>query len=193
MLIAGDTQVARDAFRRALAMDPADRFANLQFAKSALRQKDPKTALAYLDHIAAGQQNDPEVSAERLVALDLIPANQKDAAALFARLSQATEKDAGLGATIGWTLAQAHQYDQAETFLTHAHAADPSDFHVLYDLGVVALYAGHNERAREVLETAQREQPKNVDVLYSLAFVENALHQPERSDSLACGGIATRA
>ncbi len=95
-------------------------------------------------------------------------------------MSTATENDAAAGASIGWALAQAGQFDQAETFyLTHAHAANPSDFHVLYDLGVVALYAKHYERAREVLETARRQQPQNVDALYSLAFAESALHHSE--------------
>ncbi len=181
LLIAGDARSARESMQKALALDPGNRFANLRYAEAAIRQKDPKTALIYLDRIPASQQNDPEVSAQRLVALDLIPANQAEANALFNRLSQSTQKDADLAASIGWTLAQANNFDQAEVFLTHAHAAAPADFHVLYDLGVVTLYAGHNERAKEVLETAAREQPQNVDVLYSLAFVENALHQPEEA------------
>jgi tetratricopeptide (TPR) repeat protein len=179
LLAAGDVKGAREAIQQALSLDPADRLANLQLAQSALRQKNPAMALNYLDRIAPGQRDAPDVAAQRLVALDSIPGNKTDADALFSRLSRATEDDAALGSSIGWTLAQAGQYDQAETFLGHAHAADPSDFHVLYDLGVVALYAGHNERAREVLETALREQPNNVDVLYSLAFVASGLHQPE--------------
>lgn len=179
MLTAGDGKGAFETFQKALALDPKDRFANLQLAQWALQKKDPKTALVYLDHIPASEQAAPDVVAQRLVALDSIPGNQQEASALFTRLSQETENDATLGSSIGWMLAQAGQYDQAETFLTHAHAADPSDFHVLYDLGVVALYAGHNQRARDVLETAVREQPDNVDVLYSLAFVESALKQPE--------------
>jgi tetratricopeptide (TPR) repeat protein len=183
MLTAGEGKGAFETFQKALALDPKDRFANLQLAQWAVRQKDPKAALGYLDHIPASEQAAPDVAAQRLVALDSIPGNQpgnqQEADALFARLSKETENDAVVGSSIGWMLAQAGQYDQAETFLTHAHAADPSDFHVLYDLGVVALYAGHNERAREVLETSVREQPNNVDVLYSLAFVESALKQPE--------------
>ena len=179
LLVAGDAKGAREAIRQALVLDPGTRFANLQLVQSALRQKDPKTALTYLDHVTASEQDAPEVAVQRLVALDSIPGNQKEADALFSRLSVATEKDANAGSAIGWTLAQAGQFNQAETFLTHAHAANPSDFRVLYDLGVVALYGGHNERAREVLEIAAREQPKNVDVLYSLAFVESALRQPE--------------
>ncbi len=181
LLSAGDAKAAREAIQQALTLEPANRLANLQLAQAALRQKDPRGALAYLDRISAKEQNAPEVAAQRLVALDLIPDSRKEAAALNSRLSLATQNDPGLGASIGWTLAQAGQYEQAETFLTHAHAADPSDFHVLYDLGVVALYAGHNERAREVLETAVREQPRNVDVLYSLAFVESNLRQPENA------------
>ena len=179
MLTAGDGKGAFDTFQKALALDPKDRFANLQLAQWAVQQKNPKAALGYLDHIPASEQAAPDVAVERLIALDSIPVNQQEATALFTRLSKETENDATVGSSIGWMLAQAGQYDQAETFLTHAHAADPADFHVLYDLGVVALYAGHNERAREVLETAVREQPNNVDVLYSLAFVESALKQPE--------------
>ena len=179
MLTGGDGKGAFETFQKALALDPKDRFANLQLAQWAIRQKDPKAALGYLSQIPASEQSAPDIAVQRLVALDAIPGNQQQAGALFTRLSKEAESDATVGSSIGWILAQAGQYDQAETFLTHAHAADPSDFHVLYDLGVVALYAGHNERAREVLETAVREQPNNVDVLYSLAFVESALKQPE--------------
>jgi tetratricopeptide (TPR) repeat protein len=177
LLSTGNEKDARDTLLKAAAIDPSDRYTNLQLAQWALRQKDPKTALAWLDHIPAAQQNLPEVATQRLIALDLSGSNE--ATALFNRLSAATENDAAAGASIGWALAQAGQFDQAETFLTHAHAANPSDFHVLYDLGVVALYAKHYERAREVLETARRQQPQNVDALYSLAFAESALHQPE--------------
>jgi tetratricopeptide (TPR) repeat protein len=179
LLTSGDTPGARDIFRKALALDPGDRFANLQFAKAALAKKDAQTALSYLDHIRASEQSAPEVEVQRLVALDLNPQTQSEANALFTRLSQSTEKDANAGSAIGWTLAQAGKYDQAEVFLTHAYAAAPSDFHVLYDLGVVALYANHYERAKEVLGIAQRQQPQNVDVLYSLAFAESTMHEPE--------------
>jgi tetratricopeptide (TPR) repeat protein len=50
---------------------------------------------------------------------------------------------------------------------------------VLYNLGVAASFAGHNQRAREVLETALRQQPQNVNVLYSLAYVNSALKRTD--------------
>lgn len=181
LLVAGDPKGARETLQQALALDPADRFANLQFAQAAIRQKDFESALNYLGHIPVSQQETPEVAAARLVALDSLPGKQSEANALFARLSAATENDPNAAGSIGWTLAQSGQYAQAETFLTRAHAAAPADFHVLYDLGVVALYASHYDRAKEVLETARREQPNNADVLYSLAFAESALHKPDEA------------
>ena len=42
LLYAGDAKAAYETFQRALALDPGDRFANLQLAQWALRQKDPE-------------------------------------------------------------------------------------------------------------------------------------------------------
>jgi len=57
--------------------------------------------------------------------------------------------------------------------------ANPANFNVLYDLGVAATYAGHYDRAREVLDAALRQQPQNVDVLYALARADEGLKQWE--------------
>ena len=181
LLSTGDEKSAANAFQDAVAIDPADRYANLQLAQLALKRKDAahaREALLYLDRLPANQREAPEVAVQRLAALDL-SGDREAAGALFARLSTATEQDARLSASMGWALTEAGQFDHAETFLAHALAADPSNFQVLYDLGVVACYARHYERARDVLETAVRQQPDNVDVLYSLAFVYSALRQPE--------------
>src|SRR5260370_32953754 len=50
---------------------------------------------------------------------------------------------------------------------------------VLRSMVWASCYHRHYERARDVLETAVRQQPNNVDALYSLAFVYSALRQPE--------------
>lgn len=187
LLMSGDEAGAAKAFQQVVAIDPSDYYANLQLAQMALKVKDAphaREALRDLDHVPQKQREAPEIAVQRLLALDW--SGDKEAAdLLFARLSSKTESDAKLSASIGWTLAHAADYDRAETFLTHALAADPSNFQVLYDLGAVACYAGHYERAREVLESAVRQQPENVDVLYSLAFVYSALKQPEPALRLA--------
>ena len=48
-------------------------------------------------------------------------------------------------------------------------------------MGIVASKADHNDRARDVLETALRQQPGNVDVLYALAYVYTSMKQPEQA------------
>ena len=181
LLTTGDATGARTAFGKAIAAEPADRYANVQLAQLALRQKDAAhglEALEYLDHLPVGQREAPDVAILNLTALQLT-GDRKTADTLVARLAAATQKDAKVSASIGWALTEAGQFDDAETFLAQAMATDPSNFQVLYDLGVVAIYARHYERARDVLETAVRQQPGNVDALYSLAFACSALRQPE--------------
>lgn len=181
LLAAGDEQGAHDAFLRVLALQPDDAYATLALARIALKSKDAahaKEALGYLDRLPPGTSDALEVALPRLIALDRT-GNRQAADALFTQLSQATQNDAMLSSSIGWTLAHAEQYAQAETFLSHALAGSPADFQLLYDLGVVALYAHDYARAREVLDTAVRQQPENADALYSLAFAYHSLKQPE--------------
>ncbi len=180
LLLSGDSKGARDTFLRAVALDPTDAYANLQLAQVAVKSGDGAEALQYLDHLPAQQLDLPNVAILRLVALDLAK-NHAEADALLNRLAGATENDAALSGSLGLKLVQAGQFDQAEIFLTHALAPDPTNFNALYQLGVVASRAGHNERARDVLENALRRQPQNVDAMYALGFVYNALKLPEQA------------
>lgn len=180
LLLSGDSKGARDIFLRALAIDSADPYANLQLAQMAVKSGNGQEALQYLDRLPAQQLDTPNAAILRLVALDLAK-NRTEADALLNRLAAATENDAALSASLGMKLVQAGQFDQAETFLTHALAPDPTNYNALYQLGVVASRAGHNERARDVLENALRRQPQNVDAMYALAFVYNALKLPEQA------------
>jgi tetratricopeptide (TPR) repeat protein len=181
LLAAGNEKGAREAFERVLAIDPGDAYANLELARMELKNKDAehaKAALGHLDRLPAGMRDAPEAAVPTLIALDR-SGDAQAAEALFTRISNATQNDARLSSSIGWTLARAEQFTQAETFLSHALAGDPSDFQLLYDLGVVALYAQHYDRAREVFEKAVHQQPQNADALYSLAFVYSSLKRPE--------------
>src|SRR5579872_3290871 len=122
LLAAGDEKGAHEAFIRVLALQPDDAYANLALARLALKSQDAahaREALGYLDRLPAGLRDALEAAVPRLVALDR--AGERQAAeALFTELSKATENDSKLSSSIGWTLAQAEQYTQAETFLTHA-------------------------------------------------------------------------
>jgi tetratricopeptide (TPR) repeat protein len=178
LLLTGDLKGAHDTFMKLVELNPADDYANLQLAQLALEAHDGKEALQYLELLPAKQLESPTVAIYMLMALDL-SGKQAAADALFGSLAASTESDANLSAFLGRKLAQARQFAQAETFLTHALAADLANFGMLYELGAVASNAGHNERARDLLENALRQQPQNVDVLYALAYVYSALNQPE--------------
>jgi predicted Zn-dependent protease len=181
LLATGDENGAHDAFIQVLALQPGDAYANLALARLALKNQDAghaREALGYLDRLPAGLRDAPEAAVPRLIALDRA-GDRQPADALFAQLASSSQNDSKLSSSIGWTLARAEQYTQAEVFLTHALAGNASDFQLRYDLGVVALYAHDYNRAREVLETAVRQQPHNADALYSLAFVYHSLKQPE--------------
>ncbi len=88
------------------------------------------------------------------------------------RSRNATQNDARASEAAAQILSKAGQFDQAETFLTHALAAEPSNFQLMYALGVTASQAGHNDRAKTVLEGyALRQKPQDVNTLYTwLAF-----------------------
>src|SRR5260370_32097834 len=137
LLSSGDEKGARNTFQGAIAIDPSDRYANLQLAQLALKWKDAthaKEALLYLDHLPANQRDAPEVAVQRLAALGLT-GDREGADALFVRLSSATQQDVKLSAAMGWALTEAGQYEHAETFLAHALSADPANFQVVYALG----------------------------------------------------------
>lgn len=179
LAFAGDDAGAKQAFTRALALDPADRAANMAMAGMELRARDAagaRRALEYLDHVPASP--DADLAVLRITALELA-GRGKEAETAFNRLSTAIAKDAAANASSGWMLAQAGQHARAETLLSRAVALQPGNFQVVYDLGVVALYAQHYQRAREVLETAVKLQPQSADALYSLAFASSSLKKHE--------------
>jgi tetratricopeptide (TPR) repeat protein len=178
LVATGEEAAARDAFLKAIALDPANVNANLQLARQSLKRKNAAEALRYLKRLPAGQLAAPNVALVRLEALYLA-GDGAQADALAARLSSATQGDAGMTFSLGLALANSGRFDQAELLFGRVLAVAPADFNILFNLGAVAASAGHYERAREVFETANRQQPQNVEVLFRLAGVHYELQQPQ--------------
>lgn len=174
---------AAEFHKRAVSVSPRSTAVLYNYANNLLATGDRNAAREVLLKSLAVDPADRNTNlalTQILTDLDLA-GKRTDADALFQQLSAAVENNGKLSAEDGMALAKARQFAQAETFLSHALAADPANFQLLYTLGVAALQAGHNERARGVLETALRQQPKNVDAHYALALVYNALAQPEQA------------
>ncbi len=183
LILAGDAGRAETTFARIVAIDPANSAANRQLARMAVERKKGADALGYLKHLRDAEQGDPDVELLRLEAL--YQTGQKgEADAVANKLVAAARNDLNLTVAVGRVLTNARQFEVAESLFAAAVAKNPAHFDLLYNLGVVALDAGHAARASEVLNAALRLQPENVDVLYSLAFVYDVLGQKEAAVTL---------
>jgi tetratricopeptide (TPR) repeat protein len=174
LLVTGDETGARKTFLKSLTLDPADGYANLQLAQLALQDKDGSEALKYLNRLSVEQSARPDVALRRVIALEL-SGRGAEAATLTAEF----RNDAEWNASAGRALADAGELSDAETLLENALASTPASFPLLLNLGAVASRTGHYVRSRDVLEAARRQQPRNVDVLYSLAWVYDAVKQTD--------------
>ena len=174
LLAAGDGKGAREAYLKAVAVDPSHVNANLQLARLALNENGAAEALGYLNRLPPAQQEAPQAAVLKARALYLA-GDRAEGDALVERLSATAKGDPSLSYSLGMALGMAGQFDKSETFLSNALAAAPADFNLLYHVGVAASRASHFERARDVLGTALRQQPDNVEVLYALAWAEEGL------------------
>jgi tetratricopeptide (TPR) repeat protein len=182
-LSTGDEDGARQFYQRVLALDPSHPNANIQLARLALKQKNGADVLQYFAHLPAAQRDAPNLIPMRIAALYLV-GQTADADKAAANWLASTRADLSASFSTGLALAGAEKFEQAEAFFSQALALAPSDFNVLVNLGVVAWHTGHLDRSREVLETALRQQPQNIDAMYNLACVNQTAGKPEAAVSL---------
>ena len=186
-LAAGNPQKAEESFRRVVAIDPHHVNANLQLAAMGVERKDGAEALACLRRLPATAQ--AESVAQMLEAQALVlKGDCKRATPVLNALEEKTDQDPHFSFSIGLGYAQCQQYDQAEKSFSEALRADPSNFDVLYNLGVAARRAGHLERAQQVFEAALRSKPEDIDALYAYGDLLMA-----NKDSLTASAILYRA
>jgi tetratricopeptide (TPR) repeat protein len=165
-LATGSPKQAEESFRRVVAIDPQHLNANLQLADLSVQRKDGAEALACLSRLAATAQSQPVAQLLKAQALVLM-GNCKPAMPVLSALEEKTDQDPHFSFSIGLGYAQCQQYDRAEKSFSEALRADPSNFDVLYNLGVAARRAGQLERAQQVFEAALRSRPEDIDALYA--------------------------
>lgn len=179
----GDPEGARKLYLRVISLDPSSFNANVQLARLALKAKKGAQALDYVKHLTALQEDAPNLAPLRLEALYLA-GETAEADKLGSRWLAAARDIPGESLAIGMALADASEFERAETFLAQALALTPSDFNVLVNLGLVAWHTGNYQRARETLQAALAQQPQNIDALYYLACVEQANNKTEAAVAL---------
>jgi tetratricopeptide (TPR) repeat protein len=166
----GKTEQARAAFLKVVAADSHHANANLQLAELAIAAKQGAAALKYLDQLSREDGASPEVAVQRARALKLT-GQAKAAGDLLAEVEKNASKDSNLTFSIGMVLVEWERYAEAELAFSRVLDADPTNFDILYNLGLAAQHAGHLERAVQVYQVALRQRPNDADCLFNLASI----------------------
>ncbi len=169
-LAQGKTDQARAAFLKVVAVDPRHPNANLQLAQLSVAAKQGAVALKYLDRLPAENRASPPIEILRAQALKLT-GQDKAAESLLGDVESKAGKEPSVTFSIGMTYAEWHRYSDAEAAFTRALDADPTNFDVLYNLGLAAQHAGHTTRAMEVYRVALQQRPNDADSLFNVASI----------------------
>ncbi|MGA2606995.1 MAG: tetratricopeptide repeat protein [Terriglobia bacterium] len=169
-LAQGKTGEARAAYLKVVSAEPRHPNANLQLAQLSVAAKQGPASLKYLDHLPPENQASPPVAILRARALKLT--GQDEAAEhLLAEVERKADNDPRVAFSIGMAFVDWQRYADAENAFTRALDADPTNFDILYNLGLAAQHAGHFDRAREVYQIALRQRPNDPDCLFNLAAI----------------------
>ncbi|MFL6352654.1 MAG: tetratricopeptide repeat protein [Bryobacteraceae bacterium] len=169
-LASGDTGRARKFYLMTVAIDPHHANANLQLAQISVDEKQGRQALAFLSRLPNSATTDPATVLLHARALAL-SGQCSDAASLLRSMEAQASGGPSVYFSAGTSYAQCKLYEEAEQSFSRVLDAEPTNFDVLYNLGLAAFEAGHSERARAVLETALKDRPEDPDCLYTLAQV----------------------
>lgn len=167
-LASGNRGRAREFYLKTIAIDARHLNANLQLAQMSVEDKQGARALTYLNRL--GDAANADAGAVLLRARALALSGQcSDAGQLLEKLEDQANGGPSLYFSAGMAFAECKLYSQAERSFSRALDADPTNFNVLYNLGLAALDAGDGDRATSVLETALKARPDDADCLYTLA------------------------
>jgi len=164
LIARGDETGAHDVFVRALALDAADAYANLQLAQLALKNRKGPEALTYLNRLSAAQQALPDIAVHRVVALDLSGRGSEADA-----LSATYRSDAAWDVLAGRALLDAGETAQAQAMLSAARSLAPRDADLLYGMAYAYESLGQQRDAFQTLAQAAVIEPKRADIQKSFA------------------------
>ena len=161
---------ARQAFLQVVEIEPAHPNANLQLARIAVAAKQGAAALKYLGRLPKEER---ETVAASLLRVEALHWNNQDGAAqaLLEEIQSHAGDDPRVNFSVGMIDVGWRRYEDAEKAFARALSAAPTNFDILYNLGLAAQHAGHFDRAQEVYQTALRQRPNDPDCLFNLAAV----------------------
>jgi len=169
-LAQGKTGPARAAFLKVVAAEPRHPNANMQLAQLSVDARQGAAALQYLDRLPPENRALPSVEILRAQAMKLT-GQDKAAASLLGEIERKGGNDPRVAFSLGVTYADWKRYGEAESAFTRALDADPTNYDILYNLGLAAQHAGHTTRALEVYRVALQQRPNDPDCLMNMASI----------------------
>jgi tetratricopeptide (TPR) repeat protein len=169
-LAQGKDGQARTSFLKVLAVDPKHSNANLQMAYLSAAAKQGSAALKFLNRLAPEDQASPPVQILRARALRLT-GQKATATDLLEQIEKTSNADPRIDFSIGMTFVEWQLFTDGEKAFARALDSDPTNFDILYNLGLAAQHAGHLSRAAEVYQVALRQRPDDADCLFNLASI----------------------
>jgi tetratricopeptide (TPR) repeat protein len=176
----GKSEQARAAYLKVLATQLHHVNANLQLALLSVSAKQGVAALKYLDHLPAENRGLHSVAILRARALRLA-GQEKGAQSLLSEAENKYGNDPHMTFSIGMTYVEWKKYPEAENAFARALDADPTNFDILYNLGLAAQHAGHLGRALEVYKVALQQRPDDPDCLFNLASIYTQTNHPDEA------------
>jgi tetratricopeptide (TPR) repeat protein len=167
-LARGDAGSAYRTFQKVLALDPTHANANLQTTQLALDHKEYALSLRCLARLPKPEQEAFPVRLLRLRAL-WGSGDKTGAESLLRELQTEASADVRYRFALAMAFVAMERFAEAEEAFTVVLQADPTNFDILYNMGMSALRADHLERATEALQRAQQIRPGDVDCLVGLA------------------------
>lgn len=178
----GDDDGAEQAYRKIVAIDPANAGANLQLARLAAKRKDGEAARKYLAKVGVGFISDPR----QAFALGVDFANGglfPEAEKWFALALAANPADFNVLFNLGAVANAAGDFERGREVLETALRQRPDNVDVLYRLAEADRGLHRNETALGLLARASKLAPQRADVLKMLAVTAGDVGA--REDALA--------
>jgi tetratricopeptide (TPR) repeat protein len=176
-------ELAGDAYRKVVQINPHDQNANFQLAKTSITRKQGRDALRYLGQLAREDQASPTVQVLRAQALKLTG----DSSAAERQLLDALDQFGGdprVSFSVGMLFAEWKRYKRAEEAFSKALHSAPSNFDVLYNLGLSALEARDLEQAGQAFQLALQQRADDVDCLIGLARIEDVHDHDDKATEI---------
>ncbi len=174
LLAAGHAAEARRAFAQAVAIEPANRNANVQLAKLALDGKNGREAMAALDRLRAADRWTPDV--ELLFGMALSSVHRyAEAEAQFRKLTEAEPGNFDAQYGLGLAASKGNHLALAEQALQRALELKPDSAEVIYDLAVVNLKQDKGVEAIALLARGTAAAPNDTGLERLLAETASRL------------------